>query len=169
MSLAKVNGLFRLTRDAELVYTQGGSAITKLGLACSEKYKDKETQLFLDAVAFGKLGELISQYADSKGTQIYLSGKLQTETWQDKQSGQNRSKVSMVIESMDFVSGQSNNSQTNQAPQQGQYQQQPQSYQQPQQANQPPVYYENAQGQPTPPPQPQQPPEIDVDSESVPF
>lgn len=164
MSLAKLNGLFRLTRDAELIYSASGSAITKLGLACSEKYKDKETQLFLDAVAFGKLGEIISQYAGSKGTQIYISGKLQTETWQDSQSGQNRSKVSLVVESMDFVSGQSSNAQKNQTP--------PQQSNNHNQPNQPPVYYENAQGRPTPPPpkqMPQQQTEIDISQESIPF
>ena len=146
MSLAKINGLFRLTRDAELRYSASGSEIVRLGLACNEKYKDKETQLFIDAVAFGKLGELISKYAGSKGTQIYLSGKLQTETWQDKQSGQNISKVSMIIESMDFVSNKSYNGQANQESQQWQYQ---------------------PQGRPVPPAQ--QPNVIDVDEDEIPF
>ena len=120
MGLAKVNGLFRLTRDIELINTQSGSVIGKLGLACSEKYKDKETQLFLDAVAFGKTAEILSQYAGTKGTQIFLSGKLQTESWE--KDGQKRSKTSMTIESFDFVS----KGQQEQAPQQ-------QSYQAPQQ------------------------------------
>lgn len=140
MSLAKVNGLFRLTRDAEIVNTQSGISITKLGIACSEKYKDKETQLFLDAVAFGKTGEIISQYAGTKGTQIYLSGKLQTESWQDQQSGQKRSKTSMTIESFDFVS-------------------KPRDEQQ-QRGNNSPVEYQQA---------PQQPQALDIDSDSIPF
>ncbi|CAN8140901.1 Single-stranded DNA-binding protein [uncultured Thiomicrorhabdus sp.] len=133
MSLAKVNGLFRLTRDAETKYAASGTAVTNLGLACSEKYKDKETQLFLDATAFGKAGEIISQYAGTKGTQIYLTGKLQTESWDDKNTGQKRYKTAMIIESFDFVSGQNAGQQQ---PQQNN--QQANNFQQPQMNQQPP-------------------------------
>ena len=114
MALCKVNGLFRLTRDSELKYTQDGKAIAKLGLACSEKFGDKETQLFLDATAFGKPAEILSQYAGTKGTQIFLSGKLQTDMWEKE--GVKQSKISMVVEGFDFVSGQSK-SDNQQAPQ----------------------------------------------------
>ena len=103
MALCKVNGLFRLTRDCELRYGSSGTAVLKMGLACSEKFGEKETQLFLDATVFGKPAEIISQHAGSKGTQIFLTGKLQTESWVDKESGQNRSKTSMIVESFDFV------------------------------------------------------------------
>ncbi len=104
MSLAKVNGLFRLTRDAELRFGNNGTAILKMGLACSEKFGDKETQLFIDATVFGKQAEIINEWAGTKGTQIFLSGKLQTETWVDQTNNQNRSKISMIVESFDFVS-----------------------------------------------------------------
>ena len=114
MALCKVNGLFRLTRTAELKYTQDGKAILKLGLACSEKFGDKETQLFLDATAFGKPAEILNQYAGTKGTQIFLSGKLQTDMWEKE--GVKQSKISMIIESFDFVSDQ-NKSDNQQAPQ----------------------------------------------------
>lgn len=102
MSLAKITGMFRLTRDAELRYGQNGNAILKMGLACSEKFGDKETQLFIDATSFGKQAEIINQYAGSKGTQIFVSGKLQTEQWE--KDGQKFSKNTMIIESFDFVS-----------------------------------------------------------------
>lgn len=114
--LCKCTGLFRLTRDAELIYGNNGNAILKLGLACSEKFKDKETQLFIDAVAFGKPAEIISQYAGSKGTQLFLSGKLQTESWQAK-DGSNRSKVSMTIEGFEFVGKGKETQQNRPAPQ----------------------------------------------------
>jgi len=104
MSLCKVNGLFRLTRDAELKYSQDGKPILKIGLACSEKFGDKETQLFIDATVFGKQAEIINEWAGTKGTQIFLSGKLQTEQWVDQQSGEKRSKISMIVEGFDFVS-----------------------------------------------------------------
>lgn len=102
MSLPKTYGLFRLTRDAELKYSQSGSAILKMGLASSEKFGDKETQCFMDATAFGKMAEGISQYAGEKGTQIFLTGKIQTESWET--DGQRRSKNSMIVEGFNFVS-----------------------------------------------------------------
>lgn len=104
MSLAKISGLFRLTRDAELKYSGDNKPILKMGLACSEKFGDRETQLFIDATAFGKPAEILNSYAGSKGTQIYLFGKLQTESWVDQQSGDKRSKTSMIVEGFDFVS-----------------------------------------------------------------
>lgn len=155
MSLAKINGLFRLTRDAEMVMSQSGTAIVKLGLACSEKYKDKETQLFLDAVAFGRMGEIILQYAGSKGTQIYLSGKLQTESWE--KDGQKRSKTSMTIEGFDFVSNGSSANNQNNAPTTQSYQQPNQTYQAPHENV--PVHQEQVQ----------RPPEIDIDEDNIPF
>lgn len=100
--LASINGLFRLTRDAEVTVTEGGMSIVKLGLVCSEKYKEKETVLFIDGTAFGKAGEIINQYAGKKGTQIYLRGKLQTDQWE--KDGEKKSKISMVVEGFDFVS-----------------------------------------------------------------
>jgi len=123
--LAKITGLFRLTRDLELRYGTSGNAIAKLGLVCSEKFKDKETTLFLDAVAFSKSAEILNQYAGSKGTQLFLSGKLQTETW-DK-DGVKQYKNSMVIESFEFVGKKSDsqgqgNSQQQQQPQYNQQQ-----------------------------------------------
>lgn len=121
--LPKINGLFRLTRDAELAYSQNGVAVAKLGLASSEKYKDKESTCFIDAVSFGKAGEIITQYAGQKGNQIYLSGRLKLEQWDDKQTGAKRSKHVMQIDDFDFVSGGQNNGQS-------QGQQQPQSQQQ---------------------------------------
>lgn len=123
--LPKVNFLARLTRDTELLYAQNGTAICKLGLACSEKYGEKETQLFIDAVAFGKTGEMLNKV--QKGHRIFISGKIQTDQWQDNQ-GQKKSKISLVIESFEFVEKKSNNGQTNQAPQQGGYTQNQQQY-----------------------------------------
>lgn len=102
MSLAKINGMFRLTRDAVLTFMQDGKAILNMGLACSEKFGEKENQLFLDATAFGKLAEILNQYAGEKGTQIFLSGKIYTETWE--KDGTKHSKTKMTIESFDFVS-----------------------------------------------------------------
>ena len=171
MSLPKINGLFRLTRDCEMVQA-GETSIAKLGLAASEKYKDKETKLFIDAVAFGKIGEIIGQYAGSKGTQIYLNGKIQLDQWQDKTSGENRSKTSMVIEGFDFVSGQGGQQSQNTGHPigQGQQQQQVQQPQQQQNYQQQGQQQNNQQigGNQGRPQRPQQAPN-DFDNSHVPF
>ena len=143
--LMKVSGLVRLTRDVELVYGNSGTAIAKVGIASSEKYGEKETQLFLDAVAFGKQAENLQKYAGTKGTQIYLTGKLQTESWE--KDGQKRSKTSMVIEGFDFVSNKQSNS----------HSEQPVNNSQPQYSNAP----QGGQAKPFP--------EMEVDSDTVPF
>lgn len=114
--LCKCQGVFRLTRDLELKYLSDGKPVAKLGLACSEKYKDKETQLFLEASVFGKPAELLNQYAGAKGTQIFLAGKLKTEQWES--NGQKHSKTVMMIEDFQFLGSSQTN---NQAPQQGGY------------------------------------------------
>ncbi|MFA5040049.1 MAG: single-stranded DNA-binding protein [Bdellovibrionales bacterium] len=111
MSLPKTYGLFRLTRNADLKYTQDGKPILKMGLVASEKYADRETQCFIDATVFGKMAETINTYAGEKGTQIFLTGKLQTETWET--DGQRRSKNSMIVEGFDFVSKPKGNGENN--------------------------------------------------------
>lgn len=92
--------MFRLIREPELIYANSGTALCKVGLAASEKYGDKETKLFIDAVAFKKTAEMLNTV--QKGHRIQVIGKLSTESWQDQQ-GQNRSKTSMVIESFEFI------------------------------------------------------------------
>lgn len=170
--LAKIQGVFRLTRDLELKYIGDGTPIAKLGLACSEKYKDKETQLFLDASVFGKVAELLNQYASTKGTQIFLSGKLKTEQWE--KDGQRQSKVTMMIEDFQFLGSKQDSNQQGQ--QQGNYQHpQQQNYNAPQQqAPQQQQYQAQSntdyqQRQPQQQRMPDQLPSIDVNEEEIPF
>lgn len=99
--LPKFGHMYRLTRDPETNFTGGGLQITKVGLACSEKYKEKETQLFIDAVAFGKTAEMFAGV--KQGHRVFAYIKLQTEKWQDKNTGQNRYKISGIIESFEFI------------------------------------------------------------------
>jgi len=167
MSLAKINGVFRLTRDTSITYTASGTAVAKLGLACSEKFGDKETQLFIDATAFGKQGEILNQYAGVKGTQIFLSGKLQTESWE--KDGQKQYKTTMIIESFDFIGNKQQNEQQPQQrqPQQQAYRPQQQQYQQP---AQPHTAYRQPQQQQYQIPDPRSLPSIDIDmDEPIPF
>ena len=143
MSLPKFGHMYRLTREPETAFGSSGTQITKVVLACSEKYKERETQLFLDAVAFGKTAEMLASF--KKGYRIYAFIKLQTEQWEDKNTGQNRYKISGIIESFEFIEPKQD-SQNNQ--QQGGYNQ---GYQQPAQpqGNQ---GYNQGQGWFNPPP-----------------
>jgi single-strand DNA-binding protein len=97
-----------LTRDPELRFTPGGTAICKFGLAVNRKWKDsqttemKEEVTFVDIDAFGRQAETISQYL-KKGRPILLEGRLKTDSWTDKASGQKRSKLGVVLESFTFL------------------------------------------------------------------
>ena len=158
--LAKIQGLFRLTRDCEIRYLSDGKPVAKLGLACSEKYGDKETQLFIDATIWGKQAETFNQYAGRKGTQVFIVGKIHTEEWIDQQTQQKRSKISMVVESFDFVSNKSGNDSSSQQ----------QSYSQPQQQQQSQSYQAPSQQQPARQmPSSNEVPVIDEDIDDIPF
>jgi single-strand DNA-binding protein len=96
-----------LTRDPELRYTPKGTAIARLGLAINRKWKTetgemKEDVTFVDVDAFGKTAETIGQYL-KKGRPILIEGRLRYETWEDKQSGQKKSKLGVVMETFQFL------------------------------------------------------------------
>ena len=98
--LIKITHLFRISRPLELKYSQAGNAFGNVGLVCSEKYKDKETVLWVNATAFGKTAELISNMP--KGAQIFVEGKLSTDEWMDQQ-GAKKSKTVLTIDRFEFV------------------------------------------------------------------
>src|SRR5436190_8726403 len=92
-----------LTRDPELRYTPKGTAIARIGLAINRTWKDetgatKEEVTFVDVDAFGRTGEVIAQYL-KKGRPILMEGRLRYDSWDDKQTGQKRSKLGVVCES----------------------------------------------------------------------
>jgi single-strand DNA-binding protein len=96
-----------LTRDPELRYTPKGTAIAKIGLAINRKWRSesgemKDETTFVDVDAFGKTAETIGQYL-KKGRPVLVEGRLRYETWEDKQSGQKRSKLGVVMESFQFM------------------------------------------------------------------
>lgn len=107
--LNKCMFIARLTRDPELEFTPSNTPVCKIGLASGRKYKNangeqKEETLFVDAVIFGKGAEIFSQYM-KKGSQVFIEGRLRLEQWDDKQSGQKRSKHSIVVENFQFLDG----------------------------------------------------------------
>lgn len=107
--LNKVILIGNLTKDVELRYSTGGSAIGKLGLATNRKWKDKnsgETKdeaMFIDVTVFGRSAEIANQYL-RKGSKILVEGRLQLERWVDN-NGQNRSKHSVIAEQIQFLDG----------------------------------------------------------------
>lgn len=99
-----------LTRDPELKYTPKGTAIAQIGLAVTRTYtlpesgEKREETTFVDVEAFGKQAETIGEYC-KKGKALYLEGRLKLDTWDDKQSGQKRSKLKVMLESFQFLGG----------------------------------------------------------------
>lgn len=95
-----------MTRDIELRYSQGGSAIAKTAIATSRKFtvngEKKEETCFVDITFFGRSGEVANQYL-RKGSKILIEGRLSFEQWVDQASGQKRSKHSVIVESMQML------------------------------------------------------------------
>lgn len=96
-----------LTRDPELRYTPKGTAVCKFGLAInrnwtSESGEKKEEVTFVDVDAFARQAEVISQYM-KKGRPLLVEGRLKLDQWDDKQTGQKRSRLGVVLESFSFL------------------------------------------------------------------
>jgi single-strand DNA-binding protein len=116
--MANVNKVIligRLTRDPEMRTFSNGGKVAKFGFAVSNRKKNAQTgqwedvPMFIDCEAFnrgefGKQADLVEQYL-TKGRQVYLEGRLELDQWDDKQTGQKRSKHKLVIENMQFLDG----------------------------------------------------------------
>ena len=108
-SYNKVILMGNLTRKPEMRFTQSGTAICKFGLAVNRRFKDqsgewKEEATFVDITFFGKRGEAFAKYHD-KGKSAFIEGSLRLDTWEDKQSGDKRSKLYVVGDDWQFVGG----------------------------------------------------------------
>ena len=98
-----------LTRDPELRTTPNGSSVCSFTVAVNRTYRDasgeqKEDVSFIDCSAWSKLGEMINQYA-KKGTGVLVSGRLDQRSWEDKTTGNKRSRVEIVVEDFNFTGG----------------------------------------------------------------
>ncbi len=103
----KVILMGNLTRDPETRTTPSGQSVTSFSLAVNRTWKgadgqQQESVSFIDCVAWGKPGEIIAQYL-SKGRAILVSGRLDQRSWDDKETGQKRSKVEVIVEDFNFV------------------------------------------------------------------
>ena len=109
--MAQLNKVFligNLTRDPELRVTPKGTAICQFGLAVNRQYKDesgatRDETAFIDIEAWGKQAELVSKYLQ-KGSPAFIEGRLRFDSWEDKQSGQKRNKLKVVLDNVQFLS-----------------------------------------------------------------
>jgi len=111
-SFNKVILLGNLTRDPEVKYTTGGTAVAEIGLAVNRTWWDKqanqkkEETTFVDVTLWGRQAEVAGEYL-AKGRSVLIEGRLQLDTWDDRETGKKRSKLRVVGENMTMVGGRS--------------------------------------------------------------
>ncbi len=103
-SLNKVMLIGNLTRDPEIKYTPKGTAIAQIGLAVNRTWSNEagqkqEETTFVDIEFFGRNAEIAGEYL-KKGRPAYIEGRLKLDSWEDKQSGQKRSRLKVIGESL---------------------------------------------------------------------
>lgn len=105
----------RLTKDAEMRYTSSGTALCTFSIACNEDVKQSSGQWeekahFFDCTLWGKSAESLNQYL-VKGKQVAIVGRLKQDRWEDRDSGQNRSKVSINVFTLQLLQDPANSGQ----------------------------------------------------------
>lgn len=123
-SLNKVLLIGNLTRDPEVRYTPKGQAVCDISIAVNRKWRDdqgntNEEVTYVEIVVWGKTAENCGQYL-RKGSSVCVEGRLQMESWEDKQTGQKRSKLKVVAEAVQFLSSPNREGGQQQAPRQQQ-------------------------------------------------
>ncbi len=99
-----------LGKDPEIRYTPSGAAVANITLATSESWKDKQTGEQQErtewhrVVFFGRLAEVVGEYL-KKGAQVYVEGKIKTDKYQDKETGQDKYSTSIVANEMQMLGG----------------------------------------------------------------
>lgn len=111
-SFNKVILMGNVTRDPEVRYTTGGSAVSEIGIAVNRFWTDrntnerKEETTFVDVTLWGRTAEIAGEYL-AKGRPVLIEGRLQLDQWEDRETGQKRSKLRVVGESMQLLGGRS--------------------------------------------------------------
>ena len=106
-NLNKVLLLGNVTRDPEIRYTPKGSAVCDLGIAVNRNYttdsgEKREEVTFVDVTLWGRTAEVAGEYL-KKGRSVFIEGRLQMDTWDDKQTGQKRTRLRVVAENMQLL------------------------------------------------------------------
>jgi single-strand DNA-binding protein len=110
-NLNRVLLIGNLTRDPEVRYTPKGTAVADIGIAVNRIYSGedgerKEEATFVDVTLWGRQAEVAQEYL-KKGRQVFIEGRLQLDTWDDKQTGQKRSRLRVVAENMQMLGSRS--------------------------------------------------------------
>src|ERR1700724_324548 len=154
-NLNRVLLIGHLTRDPGVRYTPKGTAVTEIGLAVNRIYsgedgEKKEETTFVDVTLWARQAEIAGQYL-RKGRPVFIEGRLQLDTWDDKQTGQKRSRLRVVAENLQLLGsrqdseGVSSFSSPNPAPRRG-------------------------PSAPAPPPKPEpRDPDLDAEPDDIPF
>lgn len=107
-SVNKVILIGNLTRDPEVRYTPDGNAVTGLGMAMNRYWtprdggERREETTFVDVTLFGRQAEVAGEYLE-KGRPVYIEGRLRLDSWEDKKTGEKRSKLTVVGERMQLL------------------------------------------------------------------
>ncbi|TWT57226.1 Single-stranded DNA-binding protein [Thalassoglobus neptunius] len=107
-SFNKVILVGNLTRDPQVKYTTGGSAVAEIGLAVNRTWFDKKTDqkkedvTFVDVTLWGRQAEVAGEYL-GKGRSLLIEGRLQLDQWEDKETGKKRSKLRVIGENMTML------------------------------------------------------------------
>jgi single-strand DNA-binding protein len=108
-NLNEVRLMGNITRDIELKYTPKGTAVAAFGLAINRSWKDDsgtkhEETTFVDVEMFGRMAEIVGEYC-KKGSPIYIGGRLKMDQWEDKTTGQKRSRLKIIGETLQLLGG----------------------------------------------------------------
>lgn len=111
-SVNKVILVGNVGKDPEVKSTPSGTALAKFTVATNERYKDKNDEWqdkteWHNVLAWAKLAEIIGEYV-KKGSQIYVEGKLQTSSWQDKTDGSTKYRTEIVANEIVLLGKQNN-------------------------------------------------------------
>jgi single-strand DNA-binding protein len=109
MSFNKVVIMGNLTRDPEVRTLPSGNSVARLAVAVNRTYNDKdgnkkEEVTYVDVDAFGKQAEIIGKFF-TKGKPILVEGRLKLDQWEDKTTGEKKSRLGVVLEGFSFVGG----------------------------------------------------------------
>jgi single-strand DNA-binding protein len=108
-SVNKVILLGNLGKDPEVKYTPSGMAIARFTLATNERFKDKEGNWqdkteWHNLVAFQRTAEIVGEYL-KKGRTVYVEGRLQSSSWEDKETGQKKYKTEIIVNDLVLIGG----------------------------------------------------------------
>jgi single-strand DNA-binding protein len=108
-SLNKVMLIGNLGKDPEVKFTPGGTAVAKFSLATNERFKDKAGEWqdrteWHNIVAWQRLAEIVGEYV-KKGSKVYIEGRLQTSSWEDKQSGEKKYRTEIIASDLLLLGG----------------------------------------------------------------